>query len=585
VKIKEMYVLDKNLSKMAKNIIFLLILLVANVIHYSNGEIYDQYNFHLFENFEVTKNVYQEESNLLKTIEKVKETLQQRKNYIENYLKAIKCDKTDLNSLKDDLSKVTPLMDYFHDLNKTTSEFPTLLDFSGAVKGMIRVQFAYKLNLTALTENGLLEYLNSHGTRIQFNTHERLRAFDFTIFAEKAMELKMYSLAIDFLREASRLFPNEGGHYKLGEGFGKKIKKLSDNVVKLHNGYLTKKRTIAGTDFLVHPYLVDKKLKAKKKHQITVDAELMKNLKNRDELSKDYLFMKICRKGPIFPPLFMMKRINCRYLHHNDPYLKLGPFKEEQASELPYVVIFHDILSENETDWLITNATPKLSRDRDSKDIGDNVKAKHETLSGSKRRVVSKTVQTWFDEVEWPDIEAEYVGDNYTAINYPNLWKISQRIGLATQFKTTGQRSATTMQVTNYGLGGLCELHIDPHGIGEVTDELPPSRKLLTKTGDYVGTFMAWLNDVEAGGGTAFAQPGFDGVVMPKKGAAAFWYDLFSDGRRDHTSKHGGCPVLKGSKWILNKWIYQYDNFVKFPCLLAPYPYNAYYPPDDRHYF
>ena len=70
---------------------------------------------------------------------------------------------------------------------------------------------------------------------------------------------------------------------------------------------------------------------------------------------------------------------------------------------------------------------------------------------------------------------------------------------------------------------------------------------------------------------------------MPEKGAAAFWYDLQSDGKREQKSMHGGCPVLKGSKWILNKWMYSFDNFAKFPCKLQPdLPFNH---PGDSHYF
>ena len=70
---------------------------------------------------------------------------------------------------------------------------------------------------------------------------------------------------------------------------------------------------------------------------------------------------------------------------------------------------------------------------------------------------------------------------------------------------------------------------------------------------------------------------------MPEKGAAAFWYDLTSNGHREQFSMHGGCPVLKGSKWILNKWMYFFDNFEKFPCSIQkglPFPY-----PSDSHYF
>ena len=70
---------------------------------------------------------------------------------------------------------------------------------------------------------------------------------------------------------------------------------------------------------------------------------------------------------------------------------------------------------------------------------------------------------------------------------------------------------------------------------------------------------------------------------MPEKGAAAFWYDLNSQNHRDYTTKHGGCPVLKGSKWILNKWMYSFDNFAKFPCnIIKGLPYAQ---PAISHYF
>ena len=68
-----------------------------------------------------------------------------------------------------------------------------------------------------------------------------------------------------------------------------------------------------------------------------------------------------------------------------------------------------------------------------------------------------------------------------------------------------------------------------------------------------LGTFMAWLKDTPAGGGTAYIYPGLEGVVMPEKGAAAFWMDLWTGGKKDGRSQHGGCPVVAKSKWILNK--------------------------------
>ncbi len=106
--------------------------------------------------------------------------------------------------------------------------------------------------------------------------------------------------------------------------------------------------------------------------------------------------------------------------------------------------------------------------------------------------------------------------------------------------------------MTNYGLSGLCESHIDPHGATEGV-EVPPEREELFITGDMLATFMAWLGEVGAGGATAYDLVGYEQAVMPSRGAAAFWMDLDKRGFRDYRSSHMGCPILKGSKWILNK--------------------------------
>ena len=117
---------------------------------------------------------------------------------------------------------------------------------------------------------------------------------------------------------------------------------------------------------------------------------------------------------------------------------------------------------------------------------------------------------------------------------------------------------------------------------------------------------MAWLDHTEAGGSTAFCMNGYERVMTPEKGAAAFWYDFFlkfyfhfyfllfslfiffrydleTNGLRDHNTRHGGCPIIKGSKWILNKWMYAYDNFAKFPCDTKPK--TKIKEPDSSHYF
>ena len=239
-------------------------------------------------------------------------------------------------------------------------------------------------------------------------------------------------------------------------------------------------------------------------------------------------------------------------------------------------------------DYLKEKSQPNLSRER--KFTNNNSGAtKREIDNGESRRVIHKSVQSWLKEVEWPELNKyeDYVGKNYTKINHPILWKLNKKISLATQLRTDIHTSGTDMQVTNYGLGGICERHIDPVGMMELKDVKnyleSTGDQNLEFTGDMVGTFMAWLGDTEAGGATVYVYPKYEKLITPEKGAALFWYDLLSDGMRDLKSMHGGCPVLKGSKWILNKWLYMYDNFNKFPCRLQPK--MRYNPPSRKNYF
>lgn len=59
--------------------------------------------------------------------------------------------------------------------------------------------------------------------------------------------------------------------------------------------------------------------------------------------------------------------------------------------------------------------------------------------------------------------------------------------------------------------------------------------------------YFLQLNDVQAGGRTVFPRIGAG--VVPVKGSAVFWYNLFESGDPDKLTLHGACPVLYGTKW------------------------------------
>ena len=50
------------------------------------------------------------------------------------------------------------------------------------------------------------------------------------------------------------------------------------------------------------------------------------------------------------------------------------------------------------------------------------------------------------------------------------------------------------------------------------------------------------------------------------KGSAIFWYNMLDIGDVDARTKHGACPVLYGSKWILTKWFRTRGNELNRRC-------------------
>ena len=158
---------------------------------------------------------------------------------------------------------------------------------------------------------------------------------------------------------------------------------------------MSKRKKAIDRDFVVKPYLINSDLKKRKKQPKFVVEEDFEKINYNELLPADWFFMKTCRYGGQTRKLVKTKEVNCRLLHHRNPYLRLGPFKEEQKSERPYAVVFHDILSDIEMNYLVEESRPNLSRERYGSSPGGDDRqdalAEHEFKDGKKIRIVHKT--------------------------------------------------------------------------------------------------------------------------------------------------------------------------------------------------
>src|SRR5690606_15113477 len=70
--------------------------------------------------------------------------------------------------------------------------------------------------------------------------------------------------------------------------------------------------------------------------------------------------------------------------------------------------------------------------------------------------------------------------------------------------------------------------------------------------GQRTWTFMAYLNDVEAGGATRFKVIGK--MFQPRKGTLVGWNNHRPDGSLNDATLHHAMKVRKGLKYVITKW-------------------------------
>ena len=182
-----------------------------------------------------------------------------------------------------------------------------------------------------------------------------------------------------------------------------------------------------------------------------------------------------------------------------------GPYRIGVEYYWPFRIIYYDFFTQEEINWIILYTRPNLS----SRKIYKSNQELKNTGKKSKNTAI-KTVQAWFHDIRYDETEV------LTEINSPGtnqiyeplpmarpysftveskvMLKISRRIEIATKLNITTRYGSSPYQVTHYGLGGSVESHFDGNGY-ESGARLTTETSVLARSGDYIATFMGWLND------------------------------------------------------------------------------------------
>ena len=190
----------------------------------------------------------------------------------------------------------------------------------------------------------------------------------------------------------------------------------------------------------------------------------------------------------------------------------------KQIAQSPQIYECENFLSDDECEYIISQAKPRLERstmvDPNSSGVLIN---KDRTSLG---------------------VFLSHIGD-------PILQKIRERIELVTKIP---EENGESMQVLYYSIGAEYKPHYD------FFDPKTPGGLIhYNRGGQRVASFLLYLNTPDKGGETVFPRAALK--IQAKKGKAVLFYNVDNNGNTNPMSLHGGSPVIAGEKWIATIWL------------------------------
>ncbi|CAF0962953.1 unnamed protein product [Adineta steineri] len=430
----------------------------------------------------------------------------------------------------------------------TNALFPSFEDYTGSAIGLMRLQDTYKLNTSQLANGEISKKFKSKEL-------SALECFDLGRVAYTNGDfyhtLMWMQEALDHLnKETNKTSINkidildhlayatsQQGNVEHALAVTEEMLTIAPDHVRANNNKVYYESVIKNRTLTKQQRKGDMNTNDKQNLKLLPTVSQTKSYKINNARPDDYMeeremYEKLCRQNGTQLSPKRQAKLFCRYRHNNHPSLILRPVKEEQLLDQPAIFLFHDVVSNSDVEEIKSLASPRLQR-----------------------AVVRDFVTDTFKPADYRISKSAWLRNEDSSV----VSRLSRLIEAVTNLS---MRTAEDLQIANYGVGG----HYEPH-----YDFARKSEKdafLGLGAGNRIATWLTYLSDVEQGGATVFPVVG--GHLKPKKGSAAFWYNLYASGEGDYNTRHAACPVLIGNKWVANKWIHERGQEFRRPCLLDP---------------
>ena len=285
-------------------------------------------------------------------------------------------------------------------------ELPEKDQMEGAFDGLFLLHETYNLNLTDLFMGDITPpgpVWDKDVINRKIKSSFECSPTDLEFLAKHSYNRDYFDRAYEFIKAAEKKAKTNA---IVDENELKRVKKTMAVIKRDHDVTLLRKGAY-GSEWRTFRLPFSKKLAANnmfknvksRHHHVTpkilneLPYPFLSDLSNIDtKRTLKEQFKMLCR-GERIRPFDADKSLRSFYLHHNQSYLKLGPFKLETRNEAPFLAIFRDFFYEQEMSHFIEYAHPKLERSNHLKVIASN----KDDSFGSSRSRTSK--QAWVEDI------------------------------------------------------------------------------------------------------------------------------------------------------------------------------------------